>query len=182
MTLLEDYGDWSTEQTMKAHKCLQDNEYLKRTLNGLVLEHNDLDIGIEMFLEIVDKSAEWVEETERTFLEELIWIFTNHKQSEYVEYKEVELFLAGYMYDKLTDLVNALTEFKDYLVATGKEPIPVPMFMESILQELDGIDSFLPTSTQEPQFIVAGSSKLFDVFNHDATNMADIIVSMNLHK
>ena len=109
MTLLEDYGDWSTEQTMKAHKCLQDNEYLKRTLNGLVLEHNDLDIGIEMFLEIVDKSAEWVEETERTFLEELIWIFTNHKQSEYVEYIEVKLFLAGYIYDKLTDLVNALT-------------------------------------------------------------------------
>ena len=182
MTLLEDYGEWSTEQTRKPNKYIQDNEYLRRTLQGLISEHGDTDITIEKFLGIVDKSGEWIEDTERTFLEELIWVFTNHKQSAYVELEEVKLFLAGYMFEKLTAVVNALNGFKDYLVSTGREPIPVPVFMESILQELDGIDSFLPTSTQEPQFIVAGSSKRFDICNHDATNMADIIVSMNLHK
>ena len=179
MTLLEDYGDWSTEQTRKANKYIQDNEYLRRTLQGLISEHGDTDITIEKFLGIVDKSGEWLEETERTFLEELIWVFTNHKQSPYVELEDVKLFLVGYMYEKLTHVVNDLQGFKGYLVSTGKEPIPVPVFMESILQELDEIDSFLPTHTYEPQSIAVGSYKLFDIFNHDDTDMAEIITAMN---
>ena len=179
MTLLEAYGDWSTEQTRKANKYIQDNEYLRRTLQGLISEHGDTDITIEKFLGIVDKSGEWLEETERTFLEELIWVFTNHKQSPYVELEDVKLFLVGYMYEKLTHVVNALQGFKGYLVSTGKEPIPVPVFMESILQELDEIDSFLPTHTYEPQSIAVGSYKLFDIFNHDDTDMAEIITAMN---
>ena len=182
MTLLEDYGEWSTEQTRKANKYIQDNEYLRRTLQGLISEHGDTDITIEKFLGIVDKSGEWIEDTERTFLEELIWVFTNHKQSAYVDLEEVKLFLAGYMFEKLTAVVNALNGFKDYLVSTGREPIPVPVFMESILQELDGIDNFLPTYTHEPHSIAVGSYKLFDIFNHDDTDMVEIITAMNLHK
>ena len=73
MTLLEDYGDWSTEQTRKANKYIQDNEYLRRTLQGLISEHGDTDITIEKFEELVKALHEVnlthvMEETDNTDL------------------------------------------------------------------------------------------------------------------